>query len=346
MSIQWMDNFNMYGGSLSTAQDGTPWIAFTGLGGALVEDPDPNATGFVLEIPGPTGSARGNARLALTTPGTVAGMAFRLWQPALPSSPSKSPIFAVHSAGNSVIYAVRLYPNGSLRIERGTTEIADSVAPVVFAGAWNHLEFRFDTVTGEISAWREGIPITALTITDPAPPGTTVGIVGFDSAYPGDIATSYPLMKDLVVYDGSGTENNTQIGPVTVYNLLVDADVSSGWVPSSGSSDAALLGVEDPDDLNYIAANATPPAPSIMTFQDLPEDVVSVRAIMPLIRMMKTDGGDAQVQMTVGGDAGADRTMTTAFAYYWDISEVDPATTDPWTPIAVNAAEIEVARTV
>jgi len=65
--------------------------------------------------------------------------------------------------------------------------------------------------------------------------------------------------------------------------------------------------------------------------------------------MKKTDAGAAKVQQSlVSGVSefnGADRNITTAYTYWPDVSEQDPATGAPWTRTAFNAALYKIERT-
>jgi hypothetical protein len=103
------------------------------------------------------------------------------------------------------------------------------------------------------------------------------------------------------------------------------------------------------DDSSYIEAGDPPPAASIVELDDLPADVVSVRALMSLVRAQKSDAGDATLQVGIksasNDDLGTDRVISTAFTYYWDLSEVDPDTAAAWTPSAVDAAQLQMDRT-
>lgn len=106
-----------------------------------------------------------------------------------------------------------------------------------------------------------------------------------------------------------------------------------------------------PTDPSYIEADATPPAAAVFTMTNLPPDVTSVRALIPIMRGMKTDGGDCNVQAGLSPDNatwvnGADRPMTTAFTYYWSPIHTNPVTAAPWTPGAVNGAYVRVNRTL
>jgi hypothetical protein len=109
--------------------------------------------------------------------------------------------------------------------------------------------------------------------------------------------------------------------------------------------------VGGPTDTSYISANSTPPAASEFKFTPLPVDVTSVRGLISIVRARKTDGGDAQLQVSlstnaVAYDAGADRTVTTAPTWYWDVSVLDAGTGAPYLPAAVDALQAKVNRTL
>lgn len=73
-------------------------------------------------------------------------------------------------------------------------------------------------------------------------------------------------------------------------------------------------------------------------------------ALIPVVRVRKTDGGDGNVQVGLNSngdsDLGSDRPITTAFTYYWDVSEISPDTATAYTPVEVNAVTMTIDRTV
>jgi hypothetical protein len=356
MSIQWMDDFKGYGGTITHMLDGTPWVDY--VNSSLLDDPDPNITGWVLRVNSSGGASNftSNVRLALPTPTQKVGIACRVWLTTLPDGPSHAFSFHWQTTGNGMKYHFSIQPNGSIKLYRGSNYsgrvlVADSVAPVVFAGTWNHLEFWIDCVTGVYAAYKEGIAISALTGTDATPPGSTTGIVSFADEEPGAGATNTnPYIKDLVVMDGLGSTNNNKIGPVTIYRLSPISDVSGGWTPSTGTSVSATIDEDDVSDVDYASAVWPAPAAHIMNLEDVPADVVSIRGAMLWGRMRKSDGGDGQVQMSIISNgvagAGTDRAISTSFAYYWDVKEFDPNTSAAWTPTALNAATFKLNRTL
>ena len=339
MAIQWMDNFRAYGTD-GAVLNGTQWADI-----GTATDPDSNApAGSICAIMRSYSSgADSGGKFNLPTPGTHIGMAFRIWL----SSFDQLPGFSFRNTGNGGLYEFYVGANGSVYVNTDQGLLADTVAPILTLNSWIHLEVRINTVTGEVAFWREGIPVSALTVTDPSPINQSVGILAFSNTSPGGATFDTGCrMKDFVAYDGA-----TQIGPVSVLTLRPSADVSSGWTKSSGTVDYSLINEDGPpDDLGYIQAPYPPPAASIMQLENLPADIVAIRALQTQVRAAKSDGGDGNVQVSLISngvlDDGANRPISTTFSYYTDVSETDPNTAAAWTPTAVNSAQIKINRTL
>jgi hypothetical protein len=127
---------------------------------------------------------------------------------------------------------------------------------------------------------------------------------------------------------------------------FAENDANLSWLSTSG-----MITSGHPDDLTFIAADNTPPAPSQFFMSNLPPDVTSVRGLISIVRARKVDGGDGnlQVSMTPNGTnyaLGLDRPMTTAATYWSDISQLSPATSAPWTPTEVDAVRLRLNRTL
>jgi hypothetical protein len=333
----------------------------TGAAFQLIDDPDPNVSGG--RVAAMTG-ASGDVFLRYVHPQgnlTEVGFAFRLWMPELPSQTGsgtgrKTPIIQWRSVANSAMVTVWVSTTGQIVVSTGDqqgSEIGRTTIPVLVARAWQHVEINVvqsDTV-GSVEVRVEGVTKLNLTNvnTGASPYAQMVfGIESFgNSATFGAGSAAY---KDCVWWDTNGTENVSFLGSVQVYDLVLDGDESLGWTPSTGSTGYDLINETPPDDLDYISADASPPPYSEFTFGDLPSDVVGVRGLVSIARMRKTDGGDANVQMSFMSegdeDFGADRPITTAFTYYYDVSELSPDTAAPWNPIEVNNATVRINRTL
>lgn len=353
MAILFMDNFEHYGtGDHNSAivdrlLDGVYAELSAVNSYGIVEDPDPGVTTPVFYC----GSTNGGTglRFALPVAGDVVGVALRLWMDGLPSSTTNEVIpIEFRDAGNARLYGLRVNTTGTISIVNpaGTT-VTTTTTPVLTANAWKHIEFKcvISATVGVLEVRVEGVPVIALTSQNTGTTNIAQWILG-NEALTGAV-TSY--WKDMITWDDSGTVANDFIGPCSVFSCDVDGDVSSGWTKSTGSADYALLDEATPNDSDYISADSTPPAASIMTFENLPADVVAIRGVQTVVRMEKSDGGDATVQVGLlsngSEDTGTDRPISTAYTYYWDVSSLDPDTGAAWTPSAVDAATIKINRT-
>lgn len=362
MTIRWADipsgSVGIYGPTRAFMLNGV-WAELSGGMPNLVEDPDPNITGYVLDYDlasgsGSTGS--GVARYVYPSSAATAGIASRIWLKNIPIGNVQRPAFHVYSDGtNTPIVSICVSPTGAIQAYRGMPEdggtlLGASSGPVVVANSWRHVESKVhpDAATGTVEVRVEGVVVLNLTNVN-----TGTGPVAQVTLCNGRIVASVgtPMgLKDIIFWDTSGSENNDFIGPCTVYWRPMASDVSSGWSRTSGSTDYGLVDESPPDDAGYIYADDTLPAPSIMEPQPLPPDVVSIRAIISVSRAQKSDGGDGklQVSMSPNGtdwDTGADNPVSTAFTYYYDVSEVSPATTAPWSPTEFPP-QVRLNRTV
>jgi hypothetical protein len=157
--------------------------------------------------------------------------------------------------------------------------------------------------------------------------------------------------KDVVFWDTSGSVGNDFQGSVAVRDLYTDADISLNWTPSTGSTGWDLIDETTPNDADYISAASAATANYVASLTNLPVDVTSVRALLPICRSVKTDGGDCNLQVgltpnNTDWDDGADNPLTTAYTFRYDVSELSPDTAAPWTPTEVNAAYVRLDRTL
>lgn len=486
MTVQWADDFSRYGlddPSRDRMKDGLPynnWVS------RCRADPDPLAVGerVCFFSNGYDNNSCAENRIALPTPtnGTV-GIAARYWFPSFGGGGNQRGIavfmpLTPNSANypDNILASVRVEANGAISIVGGLrgeyAPIATTVGPVVSTNSWSHIESSYNGTTGAIEVRLNGV--TILTGVSPK----TGAIYFANPIYCIGGSGSEMPVKDLVIWDGSGTHNNNFMGTVICRRFLPNADVTlGGWLPSAGTTGYDLLadsapanvftvtgqltpdgannirinntyyrptagsvdagtpagtsanpwlvamGVDaaaslsnlfnainatgvagttystaltahpdvsgkgfsatqmlvtsddgltttyvctetmanaswasgtmslvGPQDLSYLSADSTPPAPMQFQLQDLPPDVTSVRAILPVVRARKIDGGDGNVQASLisNGDFanGANRPITTAFTYYFDVNELSPDTGNPWTPVEFDAATSQISRTV
>lgn len=359
--LQWCDNFGSYGSTTSYMTNGL-YAAVTG-SVSLVSDPDPGSSGTVLKTDDTVNASPpylgSYVRKVLSSAQGTCGCALRLWLSALPPHTGSEIVPITFSDTNNVAHiSLRVNTDGTISVYRGAIEVGTLLgttsSPVITANAWSHIECKVtisDTV-GEVEIRVNSATVYTLTGADTKnSSAATVSQLSIGSnRLIGGTGAPDCYTKDLVIWDSTGSHNNDFLGSVHVVRLTPDADTSLNWTPSTGSTGFDLINESPPDDADYIAADDSPPSPATMTLTDLPDDVTAVKGLMTLVRAVKTDGGDAQLMVSLksGSDLadGADRAITVAETYWYDFSEEDPATDAQWAPAAVDAASIVFDRTV
>jgi len=359
MAVQWADNFQSYGLGASSRNRMLEGLVYAILGsiagdGVVVNDPDPNASDVSRAFSlGTFGNAfNSDVRIALPNPvaGTV-GVCLRLWLNNIPASDSARPNFIQFQdlVGTNFVQC-RVSLNGGVqiigRVGGSNTVVADSIAPLITPSAWNHFEAIHNGTTGEGSLRLNGVEVLTWTGVDTVSP---IGLINLSKRNSASSATT-SFIKDLVIWDDTGSENNSAMGTVSVFTLRPDSDSTlGGWVPSTGSNGFSLLAKSVPNDATFISADDSPPSFSEFEIQNLPPDITSVRALLTFARARKVDGGDGNLQTGLTGtltDFGADNPITSAFTYWWDVSELSPDTGSAWTPVEVDAVKLRIDRTI
>jgi len=371
MSIIFADfpsgQLGIYGTDINALLNGV-WAEIINTGGAtgvpaLVADPDPaiGASGNVLRtgsIGDTTATPRfKGVRFAYPIPRATQGFAARIWLPSLPVGNSSTPFIAFRNGANNTLFALKILSTGAIEARStettGGTLYGTTSGPVIVANAYNHIEIKglSDAATGTIELRVNGVVKLALTGLNTV--GGNIAQIAFGNyiavTFANDSTQTY--WKDLVLWDTNGSVGNDFQGSVAVRDLYTDADIDLNWTPSTGSTGWDLLDKTSVDDTTYIEAGDPPPDPAVFSLTDLPTDVTSVRALLPFVRSVKTDGGDCNLQAgltpnNIDWDDGADNPITTAFTFRWDVSELSPDTAAPWTVTEVNDAYVRINRTL
>lgn len=352
MALVHADNFSIYGTTVSLLTNGI-YAEVSSDDVTLVNDPDGISSGKVIHIDGGYGGGGAYAlvRYVLPTIQATVGIGLRIWMDSLPPDTTRKLCFMQwRDVSNVPRFSVTTDTTGRLQLRSGNfdgTVLVTTTNPVISANGWYHLEgAAYINASGTIEVRVEGIPVIEYT-------GDTSGnniaqIAICNDPTSSSVSTPF-YFKDLVVWDGSGTENNDFLGSVLVVTLLPVSDVSLNWTPSTGSTGYEILDNIPPNDGVYLTAPNPAPAAYVCDLSDLPEDVTSVKAVMTIVRAAKTDGGDASLQNSVisgiTDGAGLDRPITIAQTYWRDIFETDPSTLAPWTPSAVNDMQMKMNRT-
>ncbi len=361
MAVNWMDNFNIYGTDANRTLRMSDGVFAENVRGDLVVDPDPTAGGGQV-FRKFAGGIGGVSRRVLPTARTTVGVAARYWHNQLPIEPgitATPTIVSFRDQNNLRHIEVRIDPSGFILVNRVDTGGVDvllgqSANPVIVVNAWQHIEVKafLDVAVGTVEVRVEGVPVVVVaatrTTTNQAGAIATCQQVGRISAW--GVVTVY--VKDEIVWDNTTAFNNNFMGSCQVYKLIPDADVALNWTPSpaDGIGFDKINEVTPDDDVRYIQAPFPLPAAYKCSLSDLPVTVTSVRAVMPIHRSRKTDGGDGNLQVGLISAAatglGSNRPITTAYTYWWDVYDADPNGGIAWTRLAANAAQLQLNRTV
>lgn len=360
MSVNFMDNFSVYGtdaGRNARLLDG---VYAEATRTDLFVDPDPTAGGGMVlrKFPGGTG---GDSRRVIPTARTTIGVAGRFWYTFLPVAAGRThapTAVSIRDANNVIHIETRIDPAGIIHVYRQDNgvevDLGQSANPVTVVNAWQHMEVKcfLDVAVGTVEVRVEGVPVVVV-----GPVRTTTNVAGAIATCQQiarvsgqDGPTMY--VKDEIVWDNTTAFNNNFMGSCQVYTVLPDADVALNWTPfpADGIGYNKINETTPDDDTRYISAPFPLPAAYKCSLSDLPATVTSVRAVMPIHRSRKTDGGDGNIQVGVLSAAatglGTNRPITTAYTYWWDVFDSDPNGGIAWTRLSLNAINLQLNRTV
>lgn len=358
MSLIHADNFNIYGSVSEMTATGR--YSETG-GGAIVADPDGVSTKSVYRLIG-SFSGTTNLRRALKTPTSKVGMGLRVWLATLPSDTSQRPtLFFWNDANNTPMARVLVQTTGALLAQVFDTtsgafgdwyDLGTTAGPVITSGAWWQIEAAFDASAVTLEVRVEGAVKMSYTSGDfggHLHNGPTIYQCGLYSQANGGGFAVTTYFKDYFWWDGLGSQNTSFLGACLVAELDPDGDVTVGyWVPSTGTAAWSILD-NAPADTPYLTGDNTLGAAMEVTQTNLPPDITSIKGIVSIVRAKKIDGGDGQLQVSMGSggsySAGEDRPITAAWTDWEDIHELDPATAAVWLPAAVDLSTMKISRT-
>ena len=357
MALQWADTFSKYGTNAALLLNGLYANNFNTI---LATDPDPTATGKVAQKQQSGVTFEDGLRFAF--PGGAAatmGGGARLWLDKLPIGSTEFVGVNFCDISNTPQVGFRILSTGAIEITTGAslalgggTVIYTTPVPIVAPNSWNHYEWKMtiNNSTGAFELRVNGSPVVTLTNVD-TQTSANASVAQLIFANSRNVTSNNVQMyiKDFVVWDTTGSFNNNFMGTVLCTEIYPDGDSTFTWTASTGTTGWSILDNNPPlDDSAYISAGST--LTSKYTLLNLPANVSSVRGNIIVTRARKTDSGDGNIQAGLVSGAstslGANRAITTAYTYWIDVNETDPATGAAWIPVAFNAALLQLARTV
>lgn len=349
--LLWMDSFDIYGTSTTgnTNMLEGVYAQITGAGSPTTAQARTGANSYTF--PNLVTSIR---RIFGADKATV-GVGYGIYIENLPNVSNAMCLATFLNNGGTAVASVTVSTTGQIEVRTGgpSGTVRATSAPALVTTAWQHVEMKltFHATTGAAEIRVNGqTVINASNInTDGAAGGVAAQVrIGLDTT-PGATPTTW-YIDDLFAWDLSGTYNNDFIGDKKVYVLVPNADTAAAdWTPNSGSTGYTQIDEIPPSSSDYIQGTVVGDI-SEFELTDLPSDVTNVLALQFYTKMLKTDAGDSNVQMSAvsgaSAAAGTDRPITTNATVYTDVFEEDPDTNAPWTLSGVNGMLARAARTL
>lgn len=242
--------------------------------------------------------------------------------------------------------AIRVVPNVNLGVSvfQGATLLGSTPNNLYTVGAWHHLEALVVSGAGTGSVQVRVNGTLHLTLSN-----LTIGqITGYGIARDFSSGIEQVLWDDWVVWDTSGTVNNSFLGDTFVIVAAPDADSTpSDWVPDTGTTRFSRVNEASPADASFITGNAVGDAQEFTHVQpNLPTGAVA--AIATQTRALKTDSGSSGIEIGLSSNGAtsmrAEAALSTTALVYSHIANLNPNGNVPWTQSAAQAARMRVRR--
>lgn len=282
-----------------------------------------------------------NAIKTIDAQGTwVVGFAMKV--DSLPAS--TVPFLQLLDAG-TVQVDVRLVTDGTLRVTRNGTTLGTSTF-ALSTGQFYYIEFKcvIHNSTGTYEVRVDGSTKVSGTGADTQnTANATANQISLGAINGSTVTTDF---DDLYVCDGAGSVNNDFLGDRRVDAYLPSGNGNSSQLTGSdgNSTDNYLLTDDNPanDDTDYVE-HATVGNKDTYGMADMSHTPSSISGVQVLASAKKDDAGARSIAtVTRSGITdfdGATQPLSTSYAYYADIREVDPNTSAAWTKTNFNASE-------
>lgn len=245
--------------------------------------------------------------------------------------------------GTSEQISIRTNSSSVLIVSRSGTTLATG-STVLTSNTWYYIELKFTIGTGTAGAIElklNGASEIAATssLNTRATSNTLWNGLGLVTQNQAGTAGYY---DDVYALDPTSGTNTDFLGPVSIIALAPSAaGNAAAWTPSSGTNHGAVSETAQDGDTTF---NQSSTANQIDTFayQNLPIAAGSVYAVQHVL-VAKHDGGARSIapvcRQSSTDYVGTTRAVSSTYAPYKEIREVDPATSSAWTVSGVNSAE-------
>lgn len=254
-------------------------------------------------------------------------------------------IFVAATAGT---LAIRVYVGPNAQYTSTTAQ------PTVLANTYNHIEFSFYNQNSVVIAGTAVLKLNGVTLLEPSTFGSASNLDAFALIGLGGATTT--LFDDLNInnYQGTGHTGNNAIpaptfyGDSTVRTLIPDGNGTySQLTGSDGNSTDNYLLVDELtlNNADYVEGG-TVGLKDTYQFGNLPVGAGTVTGVQVVATARSTEPAGKKLKFSGRSNtqdfSSAAKTLTTTFADYSNLYEVNPTTGLPWTDAEINSAEFGV----
>lgn len=245
------------------------------------------------------------------------------------------------------VATLRVSGNGdTLHLDDGAG--AELYSHYIAAEVWHFIELgiTLGTTDGSLELRINGASVFTATNIDTGH-GSNTGIAKL-SFNPFGGSSGYTSVDDIYFCDGSGTANNTFLGPVRVHALAPDSDVETGWAPDTGTTHYTQVddqtGGHD-SDTTYVFSD-TVGARDLYGMADLPTEYQNPLAVQPFwsARHDDSSGGAGVAGLLKSGVTeveGTEEALAAGYVVHGDaIQATNPDTGLAWTVAEINALQV------
>lgn len=357
MALIWAEGFDHYGTSPNGGRDAMLsglWAEVSGGANLNVTTALSRTGSSSFTIAGTSSiTTRFIRRVLDGGPFATVGLAFGLNLAALPSDNSGVLSVQFRDNANNPLFHMGVNSDGSITARIGNhagSVIATTDSGVLVTNAFQHVEVKvtFDSVVGEVEIRVNNVPELQEQNLNLGNTGAGQVVLGRIPFVSGNSPTSY--WDDLIAWNSLGAINNDFFGPQRVILAFASGDTAQDdWTFTGAASGAEAIDEVPPDgDTSYIQAISVGDI-SEYTMPTLPSEAGNISAVyIPAMAKISDAGtGNLQVSLVSDGDvaAGADHPLTTAYTYYGDVFQVNPATGNKWGKSALEDALLKVEKT-
>lgn len=243
--------------------------------------------------------------------------------------------------------SVRISPIGRLQVINGDGTVLATGTTDIIAGNYYYIEFKatINGTTGAVELKLNAATDASASNVDTLNTATaTVNNVRFRSS--SESASATTDIDDIYVLDGSGSSNTTFLGDVRVECLFPEgAGALTQWTPSAGQNYQDVDESDPNDDTDYVQTS-TATNTDTYTFTDLTPTTGTVKGVQINIVARKDDAGTRTIAPVIrqssSNQVGSNQNITTNFAHYRQIYDVNPHTSVAFTISEVNADEFGI----